>query len=51
MSQNELALKLTPILADVFVFTYPVYLLGLYIYGIGKRKNYYKEASLLLFFA
>ncbi|MEI6672578.1 MAG: hypothetical protein WCL02_04475 [bacterium] len=31
-----------PILADIFVFTYPIYLLGLYIYGMTqtwKRGN------------
>lgn len=27
-----------PILADVFVFTYPIYLLALYIYWISRRK-------------
>ena len=37
-----------PILADVFVFTYPVYLLALYIYGIAKKKIYYKIAALYI---
>ena len=38
-----------PVLADVFVFTYPVYLLALYIYGWIKKKIYYKIASLYIF--
>ncbi len=29
-----------PILADIFVFTYPVYLLTLYIYGIVEHKKW-----------
>ena len=37
-----------PILADIFVFTYPVYLLALYIYGIAKKKIYYKIAALYI---
>ncbi len=40
-----------PIMADVFVFSYPIYLLALYFYWMNKRKNYYKDAALLLFFA
>ncbi|HMS90962.1 MAG TPA: phosphatase PAP2 family protein [Candidatus Absconditabacterales bacterium] len=28
-----------PILADVFVFTYPVYLIGLYIYGMVEGRS------------
>ena len=51
MAQNDLALKMTPILADVFVFTYPVYLLSLFFYGVAKKDRSYKEASLLIFFA
>jgi hypothetical protein len=30
MSNSELLSKLVPILADIFVFTYPVYLLTVY---------------------
>ena len=37
-----------PVLADVFVFTYPVYLLALYIYGIAKKKIYYKISALYI---
>ncbi len=51
MAKNEILAHWTPIFADVFVFSYPVYLLALYAYGIGKKKTYYKDVSLLLFFA
>ena len=37
-----------PILADVFVFTYPVYLLALYIYGWVKKNIYHKIAALYI---
>ena len=37
-----------PILADIFVFTYPVYLLALYVYGIAKKKIYYKIGALYI---
>lgn len=37
-----------PVLADVFVFTYPVYLWVLYIYGMAKKKLYYKIAALYI---
>ncbi len=37
-----------PVLADVFVFTYPIYLLALYIYGIAKKKISYKIAALYI---
>lgn len=37
-----------PILADIFVFTYPVYLWALYIYGMAKKKLYYKIAALYI---
>lgn len=51
MAKHELITQWAPILADVFVLVYPVYLVALYLYGIGKKKTYYKDASLLLFFA
>jgi len=49
-----------PILADIFVFTYPLYLLGLYIYGMTQttkrssektkqRGLYHKIAALYIF--
>jgi len=37
-----------PLLADVFVFTYPIYLLVLYMYGMLKKKIYFKIAGLYI---
>ena len=37
-----------PILADVFVLTYPVYLLALYVYGWVKKNIYYKISALYI---
>lgn len=51
MAKHDLTMQLVPILADVFVLAYPVYLVALYVYGINKKKTYYKDASLMLFFA
>lgn len=41
--------SLTPILADVFVFSYPIYLAILYIMGWTKKQVSYKIASLWIF--
>lgn len=41
--------SLTPILADVFVFSYPIYLAILYIMGWIKKQVSYKIASLWIF--
>lgn len=40
-----------PICADIFVFVYPVYLTGMYIWWIVYHNIYYKKASLWIFFA
>ncbi len=37
-----------PILADIVVFTYPVYLLALYVSGWVKKEIYYKIAALYI---
>lgn len=50
-NQHYILTKLVPFTADIFVFTYPVYLLGLYLRGINKRSTYYKEAALYIFFS
>lgn len=50
-NQHYILTKLIPFTADVFVFTYPVYLFALYVWGINKRSNYYKEAALYIFFS
>ena len=51
VTKHELLRVLVPYTADIFVFTYPVYLVALYVRWIGKKKNYYKEAALYIFFA
>ncbi|MEI8253727.1 MAG: hypothetical protein WCG25_08550 [bacterium] len=38
-------------MADVFVFTYPVYLLILFVWGTIKKKFYYQSSALFTFFA
>lgn len=38
----------TPILADIFVFTYPMYLLGLYIAGRVSKKIEYKKSAMFI---
>jgi hypothetical protein len=43
--------KLIPFTADIFVFTYPVYLVWLYLYGINKKSDHFKELSLFIFFS
>ena len=56
-SMNDFVVKdsilksLVPFTADIFVFTYPIYLVALYLYGINKRSDYYKEAALIIFFS
>lgn len=49
--KDSILKELVPYTADVFVFTYPVYLVALYIYGINKKSDYYKEAALMVFFS
>lgn len=51
MTKHDLLVWLVPYTADIFVFTYPVYLVALYLYGINKRSTYYKEAALAVFFS
>lgn len=49
--KHDILVKSVPILADVFVFSYPIYLVGLYMYGIAQKKDYYKQAALYIFFS
>jgi hypothetical protein len=37
-----------PVLADIFVFIYPVYLIALYIYGIIQKKISHKIAAMYI---
>lgn len=49
MNSSQTLIHWLPILADVFVFTYPVFLILLYITWRIKRNIYYKRASLFIF--
>lgn len=49
MHNNEILFAITPMASDIFVFTYPIYLLALYLWGIKKKKAYYKNAALFVF--
>lgn len=49
--KHDLLVKLLPWTADIFVFTYPVYLVGLYLRWIHKEKDYYKHASFAFAFS
>lgn len=49
MLSSSTRISLTPILADVFVFSYPIYLVILYIMWWVKKQISYKIASLWIF--
>ncbi|HCY21006.1 TPA: hypothetical protein DIC40_04060 [Patescibacteria group bacterium] len=49
MLSSQLRTVLTPTLADVFVFSYPIYLIVLYSIGRIKKQISYKVASLWIF--
>lgn len=49
MNSSQNLIHWLPILADVFVFTYPVFLIWLYVTWRIKRTIYYKRASLFVF--
>lgn len=49
MNSSQFLINWLPILADVFVFTYPVFLVLLYVMWWIKRNNYYKKAALFIF--
>lgn len=46
MQTHEMLAIWIPIIADVFVFVYPVYLVVVYLYGIWHHENTYKESAL-----
>jgi membrane-associated phospholipid phosphatase len=48
MISNEILSVLTPILADIFVFSYPIYLLSLYIWWWYKKNRETKIAALII---
>lgn len=43
--------NIAPTFADAFVLIYPIFLVGLYIYAICKKKNSIKQWSLYIFLA
>ncbi len=49
--KHDLLIRLLPWTADIFVFTYPVYLVGLYLRGLSKHNDYYKYASFAIVFS
>lgn len=51
VNKNDILVKMIPFTADIFVFTYPIYLTSLYLYWIWKKDTFYKEAALYIFFA
>jgi len=49
--KHDLLIRLLPWTADIFVFTYPVYLVGLYLRWVSKHNDYYKYASFAIVFS
>lgn len=43
--------SVAPVLADVFVIVYPIFLILLYVYAIIKKKEILKQWALYVFFA
>lgn len=50
-SNIEWISSIAPIFADAFVFLYPVFLVGVYVYAIIKKKPSIKQWALYIFFA
>lgn len=46
MLSSDVLVFRTPLVADVFVFVYPVYLVILYLYGVYHRHTAYKTLAL-----
>ncbi len=51
VAKNHFLSKTIPVTADIFVFTYPAYLVFLYLYWVYNRDVNYKYASLYIFFS
>ncbi len=51
MNESELLLNIIPVLSDIFVFSYPVFLVILYLYWIFKQKLKYKIWAIYIFFS
>lgn len=50
-SKYEWIANLAPTFADIFVFTYPVFLILIYLYAIIKKKTNIKQWALYILFA
>ncbi len=48
---NEVLKTIIPISADIFVFSYPIYLVAFYLYWKFGKKTNYREYSLYIFFS
>lgn len=51
VNKSYLLSKYVPLTADMFVFSYPIYLSWLYLYWIYKKNVDYKNAALYVFFS
>ncbi|MCF7834678.1 phosphatase PAP2 family protein [Candidatus Gracilibacteria bacterium] len=51
MLNNDFLIWIIPLLADIFVFFYPVYLIILFLWGTIKKKFYYQSSALFTFFS
>lgn len=49
MNSSQSLIHWLPILSDVFVFTYPIFLVWLYVMWWIKRNSYYKKTALFIF--
>ena len=48
--KSDLVYNLAPIFADIFVITYPIFLVALYIFAIVKKRNDLKQWAFYVFF-
>ncbi len=48
-TQRVFVRAIVPYTADIFLFSFPVYLVGLYLRGVWKKLDYYKNAALYIF--
>ena len=48
---HQLLVGFLPWTADIFVFTYPIYLVGLYLRGLKKKNDYFKHAAFAIAFS
>ena len=49
--QHQFLMKIIPIMADVFVFSYPIYLVAIYLWGLFKKNQEYNIWALYIFFS